>query len=131
MWLSMPLAIKECSQAGGSCYQGSVGHVCTHSDHHRALRHVEWERGNSGSCVGPASGGVTGVQWILQTSSSLNQPGQGDGGGEPFCFCPRPGSRTEGREVKTEMLGSRPGVQTHNLVLMFSFSKLEGAWSLG
>lgn len=30
----------------------------------------------------------------------------------------------------TDMLGSRPGVQTHNLVLMFSFSKLEvpGAW---
>lgn len=41
------------------------------------------------------------------------------------------GVKAEGREVKTGTLGSRPGVQTHNLVLMFSFSKLRGAWSQG
>lgn len=39
------------------------------------------------------------------------------------------GVEEEEREVKTGMLGSRPGVQTHNLVLMFSFSA--NSFSLG
>lgn len=48
MWLSVPLTIKECSQAGGSCHQGSVEHVCIHPDYHRAVHHVEWEVGGGG-----------------------------------------------------------------------------------
>lgn len=143
MWLSVPLTIKECSQAGGSCHQGSVEHVCIHPDYHRAVHHVEWEVGGGGSqdpVRNQQSGGVIGVQWILQTSSSLDWPGQGRGegngrgmgGGGASCSTSFPdlGVEAEGREVKTGMLGSRPGVQTHNLVLMFSFSKPEvpGAW---
>lgn len=58
-------------------------------------------------------------------------PGQGGRGvGSCSASFPDLGVEEEGREVKTGMLGSRPGVQTHNLVLMFSFSKCD-AWSLG
>lgn len=72
------MAIKECFQTGGSCHQGSVGHcVFTHPDHHRALCHVEWEGGTQYPAGGQQSGGVIGVQWILQTSSSLAGQGRG------------------------------------------------------
>lgn len=39
------------------------------------------------------------------------------------------GMEEDEKEVRTVMLGSGPGVQRHNLVLMFSFSK-DSAWSL-
>jgi hypothetical protein len=146
MWLSVPLTIKECSQAGGSCHQGSVEHVCIHPDYHRAVHHVEWEvgGGESGPCAEPA---VWRSYWGTVDTANQQQPrlaragegggewegdGRGMGGGGASCSTSFPdlGVEAEGREVKTGMLGSRPGVQTHNLVLMFSFSKPEvpGAW---
>lgn len=92
---------------------------------------VEWEKGGAQApCVEPA---VLRGCWGTMDSANQQQPGWAKaGGGRGSCSASFPdlGVEEEGREVKAGMLGSRPGVQTHNLVLMFSFSKRD-AWSLG
>lgn len=91
---------------------------------------VEWKNGVLRPLCGASSlEGLLGYNGFCKPATAW--PGQGGRGvGSCSASFPDLGVEEEGREVKTGMLGSRPGVQTHNLVLMFSFSKCD-AWSLG